>query len=64
MAPSPPQNQDLWSQCVGISGALVPLVAYHSTLSMESSLPARVEEGRESGDVPQRWGSEEEHRSG
>lgn len=64
MAPSPPQSQGLWSQCVGISGALVPLVACHSTLSTESSLPARVEEGREAGDMPQRWGSEEEHRSG
>lgn len=47
------------SRCVGISGALVPLVACHSTLSPESGLPALVDEGRESGDVPLRWGSEE-----
>lgn len=59
VAPSPPHSQDLWSRCVGISGALVPLVACHSTLSPESSLPPRVDEGRESGDMPLRWGSEE-----
>lgn len=59
MAPSPPHSQDLWFRCVGISGALVPLVACHSTLSPESILPPRVDEGRESGDMPLRWGSEE-----